>query len=223
MSPLPHILLASSGARRWQERLWAGIAGFLKATVGRARGDLDDHAQLDRDLGRRVALRRRRPAAERDADRPCRSRTTSRTARSCRSSGARSGCRASTSASSSRWPRSSSSGSILNRTTLGLRGARGRLQPGSGRLRRDQREEEPDPRDGDLRRVRRARRRARHDRLPVPLRPDPTSRSRRSASSASRSRCWAATPPSGTGIAALLFGALLFGTTHGLTSNVIDP
>ena len=27
----------------------------------------------------------------------------------------------------------------------------------------------------------------------------------------------------GTGIAALLFGALLFGTTHGLSSNVIDP
>jgi simple sugar transport system permease protein len=27
----------------------------------------------------------------------------------------------------------------------------------------------------------------------------------------------------GTGLAALLFGALLFGTTHGLTSNVIQP
>ena len=27
----------------------------------------------------------------------------------------------------------------------------------------------------------------------------------------------------GTGFAALLFGALLFGTTHGLTSNVIQP
>jgi simple sugar transport system permease protein len=27
----------------------------------------------------------------------------------------------------------------------------------------------------------------------------------------------------GTGLAALLFGALLFGTTHGLQSNVIDP
>ncbi|HVS85051.1 MAG TPA: hypothetical protein VHD91_05435, partial [Gaiellaceae bacterium] len=27
----------------------------------------------------------------------------------------------------------------------------------------------------------------------------------------------------GTGLGALLFGALLFGTTHGLTSNVIDP
>ena len=27
----------------------------------------------------------------------------------------------------------------------------------------------------------------------------------------------------GVGLAALLFGALLFGTTHGLQSNVIDP
>jgi simple sugar transport system permease protein len=27
----------------------------------------------------------------------------------------------------------------------------------------------------------------------------------------------------GTGLAALLFGALLFGTTHGLQSNVIQP
>ena len=27
----------------------------------------------------------------------------------------------------------------------------------------------------------------------------------------------------GTGIAALLFGALLYGTTHGLSSNVIQP
>jgi general nucleoside transport system permease protein len=27
----------------------------------------------------------------------------------------------------------------------------------------------------------------------------------------------------GTGLAALLFGALLFGTTHGLSSNVIQP
>jgi simple sugar transport system permease protein len=27
----------------------------------------------------------------------------------------------------------------------------------------------------------------------------------------------------GTGLSALLFGALLFGTTHGLTSNVIEP
>ena len=40
---------------------------------------------------------------------------------------------------------------------------------------------------------------------------------------ASRSRCSAATPPSAPGSRALLFGALLFGTTHGLTSNVIQP
>ena len=85
----------------------------------RARGDLDDHAQLDRDLGRR---RGSSATAAR-----CRTRRTSRAdlerrrapARSCRSSGASRSSRASTSASSSRSPRSSSSGSILNRTTLG--------------------------------------------------------------------------------------------------------
>ena len=51
-----------------------------------------------------------------------------------------------------------------------LRGARGRLQPGGRGVRRDQRAEEPDSRDGDLRRVRRPRGRPRHARLPLPLR-----------------------------------------------------
>ncbi len=48
MATLPHVLLAIGAA-----------------TLGgrRARGDLDDHAQLDRDLGRLVSLRRRRSAA----------------------------------------------------------------------------------------------------------------------------------------------------------------
>ena len=51
-----------------------------------------------------------------------------------------------------------------------LRGARGRLQPRRGALRRHQRAQEPDPRDGDLGRVRRPRGRPRHARLPLPLR-----------------------------------------------------
>ena len=76
----------------------------------RPRGDLDDHAQLDRDLGRRMALRRRRAAAElRQQDAPDLERRR-RLARSSRSSGASSSSRGSTSASSSRSPRSSSSG-----------------------------------------------------------------------------------------------------------------
>ena len=57
---------------------------------------------------------------------------------------------------------------------------------------------------------------ARHARLPLPLRRLDIPVSARSASSASRSRCSAATPRSGVGLGAFLFGGLLFGTTHGL-------
>ena len=75
-----------------------------------------------------------------------------------------------------------------------LRGARGRVQPGRGGVRRHQREEELHPRDGDLGRVRRARGNARHARRTrLPLSVSSTSRSSRSASSASPSRCSAAT------------------------------
>ena len=67
------VLAALAGA------LFAGIAGILRAHGRRARGDHDDHAQLDRVLGRAAACSasagrsraRRRP--------PCRSRTTSST------------------------------------------------------------------------------------------------------------------------------------------------
>ena len=51
-----------------------------------------------------------------------------------------------------------------------LRGARRRLQPGGCRVRRHQRARSTYPRDGDLGRVRGARGRARHARLPLPLR-----------------------------------------------------
>src|SRR5581483_8440301 len=52
-----------------------------------------------------------------------------------------------------------------------LRGARRRLQPGGGGVRRHQRAQEPHPGHGDLGRVCRARGSARHDGLPLPLRP----------------------------------------------------
>ena len=60
-----HIVLASS-RRSLGGAVWAAIAGLLKALDGRQRGDHDDHAQLDRDLGRRVAVQPRRAAAEHD-------------------------------------------------------------------------------------------------------------------------------------------------------------
>ena len=59
---------------------------------------------------------------------------------------------------------------ILNRTTLGYEVRAVGFNPDAAALRRHQRAQEPDPRDGDLGRVRRPRRRARHARLPLPLR-----------------------------------------------------
>ena len=117
---LPHIVLCI--ARRLPRR--RGVGGDRGRAEGdrrRQRGDLDDHAQLDRDLGRR--LRCSASAA--------RCRTTSaaavraglqrhrRRARSCRSSGATRSCRACTSASSSRSPALLVFWVLLNRTTTG--------------------------------------------------------------------------------------------------------
>ena len=76
-------------------------------------------------------------------------------------------------------------------------GSGGRLQPRGRPLRRHQRPAQLLPRDGDLRRVRRARGRDRHPRLAVPALDRATSRPRRSGSSGSRSRCSAATRRSG--------------------------
>ena len=77
---------------------------------GRARGDLDDHAQLDRDLGRRRTSSA--PAARSRAARTrrCRSRRTSSTSAKLPVFWGDRSCRGCTSASSSRSPRSSSSG-----------------------------------------------------------------------------------------------------------------
>ena len=103
-----------------------------------------------------------------------------------------------------------------------IRGPRGRLQPGGGCLRRHQRPEESHPGDGDLRCVRRSRRSSRHDRLPLPLRPDrhpPQHVGFLGIAVALLGRNTAV----GVGLASLLFGGLLYGTTHGLSSNVIQP
>ena len=101
---------SASSPRRSPGAIWAGIAGFLKATRRRPRGDHDDHAQLDRDLGRArtcsaPAARSRTPnhdAADLERRR--------RGGAGCPCSGATRTSRACTSASSSRSRRSSSSG-----------------------------------------------------------------------------------------------------------------
>ena len=104
-----------------------------------------------------------------------------------------------------------------------LRGARGRLQPGGGALRRHQRAEEPDPRDGDLRRVRRPRRRRSTCSATSTASACPTSRSRAVGFLGIAVALLGRNTAVGVGSSALLFGALLFGTNHGLQSSEIDP
>ena len=109
-----------SSSRRRCGALWAGIAGLPEGDGRSPRGDLDDHAQLDRDLGRRRSCSALGGPLQNDhAGVRARSRTTSSTAPSCRSSGATRSCRDSTSASSSRSARSSSTG----RSSTGRRSA----------------------------------------------------------------------------------------------------
>ena len=62
-----HVLARARRRRSSAGAIWGGIAGILKADRRRARGDHDDHAQLDRDLRRAVPLRARRPAPGRRA------------------------------------------------------------------------------------------------------------------------------------------------------------
>ena len=162
----------------------------------RARGDHDDHAQLDRDLGRPVPVRPRRAAAEHTQTRSV------PVSNDVADEGAPAGLLG-------RPDPAGPAHRLLHRARRArrllahpqphdarLRGARGRLQPRGGALRRHRRRAQLLPRDGDLGRVRRPRRRDRRPRLAVPARRRTTSRSRRSASSASRSRCSGATPPS---------------------------
>ncbi len=51
MNPVLHIILAVVAGCTHRRAAWAAIAGWLKAVGRDTRGDLDDHAQLDRDLG----------------------------------------------------------------------------------------------------------------------------------------------------------------------------
>ena len=76
MAPCPHVLLGIVAATL-AGAVWAGDRGLPEGDGRRPRGDLDDHAELDRDLGRHVPVRRRRPAAEQRRTSRCRSRTTS--------------------------------------------------------------------------------------------------------------------------------------------------
>ena len=153
--PRRHAAAAAHPDRRHRRDARRGRVGrdrrFPESDRRRARGDLDDHAQLDRDLGGDLAVRRRRPAPElgqqrsADLERRRSQRTTAgllgspgapgpRRRLLRRARGARRLCADS------------------QPDDARVRGARGRVQPGGGRLRRNQREEEPDPRDGDLRR-----------------------------------------------------------------------
>ena len=101
---------------------------------------------------------------------------------------------------------------IINRTTLGYEVRAVGFNPEAARYGGISRGAELLPRDGDRRRVRRARRRDRHARLAFHDRRSATSRPRPSASSGSPSRCSDATQPSEWGSSALVFGALLNGT-----------
>ena len=112
MPELPHIVLAIAAAAL----AGRGVGRDRRAAEGdrrRQRGDLDDHAQLHRDLGRRRtcsarAARCRKRSAQQSV--PV-SNDVGRQRASCPSSGAIPSCRACTSGCSSRSRRCSSSGS----------------------------------------------------------------------------------------------------------------
>ena len=64
LAALPHIFLAIDAAAR-RGRGLGRHRRLPESDDRRARGDLDDHAELDRDLGRQLPLRAGRPAPER--------------------------------------------------------------------------------------------------------------------------------------------------------------
>ena len=113
-----HILLAIVAACA-AGAFWAGIAGFLKATTGRARSDQHDHAQLDRRLGRHLAVLARRAASERRPEVHPGVQRRGRGREAAGVLGRSRSCRASTSGSSSRSPRQIVFWILLNRSTIG--------------------------------------------------------------------------------------------------------
>ena len=102
---------AVPGDRRARRRVLRGDRRHSQGDGRRARGDHDDHAQLDGDLGRRMAVRPAGTAAEHE---PAVDPDLERHRRRCQAAdllGRRSCCRASRSASSSPSRSSSSTGS----------------------------------------------------------------------------------------------------------------
>ena len=170
-----------------------GIAGLLKATRRRPRGDHDDHAQLDRDLGRRLPVRPRWAVAERHAGVRAR---VERRARRVEAEGLL-GRPAPAGAPRRLLPRDLGAlvvyWIVLNRTTLGYEVRAVGYNPEAARY-------------GGISvarnyflamaisgHVRRARRSDRHRRLAVPGSTRTTCSSRRSGSPESRSRSWGET------------------------------
>ena len=210
-------------SRRSAARLWAGIAGFLKATIGA-------HEVISTIMLNWIAIwigtyffglgGPFRPGA--GASMPDLERHRRRT-RTCPSSGATRCSRASTSASSSRSPRSSSSGrsSTARRSASRCAPSASTRRPpataasaSSGTTSSRWRSPGASPASRARSTSSAGSSRSRH-RHPGVV---------RSASSGSRSRCSAATPRSASFFAALLFGALIVGTSsRQLDPSVFDP
>ena len=111
----------------------------------------------------------------------------------------------------------------MNRTTLGLRGARGRLQPRGRHVRRHQRQEELLPRDGDLGALRGPRGGGGHLRLEVHRRQSLDIQASTVGFVGIAVALLGRSTAIGVGLAAFIFGALEYGTTRGLDPEVFDP
>ena len=197
-----------------------GLGGHRRLPEGdrrRARGDLDDHAQLDRDLGRHVPVRRTAARCRTTRTRSSRSRATIADEREAAGVLGRQELQGLSHRLLHRARRARRLLAHPEPHDARLRGARGRLQPRGGALRRHQRRARTtDPRDGDLGRVRRARRRRSTCSASSTGSASPTSRSRSIGFLGIAVALLGRNTAVGVGLAALLFGALLFGTTHGL-------
>ena len=224
MNPFLHILLAIvvgtlAGA------LWAGIAGFLKATVGA-------HEVISTIMLNWIAIwvgvvpvRHRRAAPERRRQTSVPISNDIVESAKLRVFWGDPLLQGLHTASSSRSPRSSSTGSILNRTTLGYGVTRGRLQPRSRALRRHQRRAATTSS--------RWRSRARSPGSPARSTSSAgSSASRRATSRRARRSAFIGIAVAllgrntavGVFLAALLFGALLTGTsTRNLDPDVFQP
>ena len=188
----------------------------------RARGDLDDHAQLDRDLDRHVLLRS--PGAVRQLAATTRSRTTIVDNVHLPVfwgdpvlQGLHIGFFIAIGALVVFW-------AILNRTTLGFEVRAVGFNPEAARYSGINVKRNYFLAMAISGAFAGLGGRHRHARLAVPASRRPTSSSPRSASSGSRSRCSAATARSASFFAALLFGALTVGTSsRQLDPSVFDP